>query len=72
VVFWEDGRLRRARRIDMTPTALAPKFKTQVVFNEPGDDGRSPFHLYSMRQAIEEGFIMDVWPTIRPTSRILA
>ncbi len=37
-----------------------PKFKTKAIFDEPGDDGRSPFHLYSMRQAIQEGFIMDV------------
>jgi type I restriction enzyme R subunit len=37
-----------------------PKFKTKAIFDEPGDDGRSPFHLYSMRQAIQEGFILDV------------
>lgn len=37
-----------------------PKFKTKVLFNEPGDNGKAPFHLYSMRQAIQEGFIMDV------------
>jgi type I restriction enzyme R subunit len=37
-----------------------PKFKTLCVFNEPGLDGKAPFHLYSMRQAIEEGFIHDV------------
>jgi type I restriction enzyme, R subunit len=37
-----------------------PKFKTRAIFDEPGDDGRSPFHLYTMRQAIQEGFIMDV------------
>ena len=37
-----------------------PKFKTISLFDEPGDDGRSPFHLYSMRQAIQEGFILDV------------
>jgi type I restriction enzyme R subunit len=37
-----------------------PKFKTKAIFDEPGDDGKSPFHLYSMRQAIQEGFIMDV------------
>lgn len=37
-----------------------PKFKTKVLFDEPGEDGKSPFHLYSMRQAIQEGFIMDV------------
>jgi type I restriction enzyme R subunit len=37
-----------------------PKFKTLAVFNEPGPDGKVPFHHYSMRQAIEEGFIHDV------------
>jgi type I restriction enzyme R subunit len=38
-----------------------PKAKTLEVFGRPGPDGRpTPFHLYSMRQAIEEGFILDV------------
>jgi type I restriction enzyme R subunit len=37
-----------------------PKYKTLHVFNEPGPTGAAPFHLYTMRQAIEEGFIMDV------------
>jgi type I restriction enzyme R subunit len=37
-----------------------PKFKTLKVFNEPGENGLAPFHLYTMRQAIEEGFILDV------------
>jgi type I restriction enzyme R subunit len=37
-----------------------PKFKTLAVFNEPGRNGKSPFHLYSMKQAIQERFIMDV------------
>lgn len=37
-----------------------PKFKTLAVFDEPGPEGRPPFHLYSMRQAIEEDFIHDV------------
>ena len=37
-----------------------PKFKTLAVFNEPGPDGKAPFHHYSMHQAIEEGFIHDV------------
>jgi type I restriction enzyme R subunit len=36
-----------------------PKFKTLALFDEPGD-GKSPFHLYSMRQAIQEKFILDV------------
>ena len=37
-----------------------PKFKTLALFNEPGSTGAPPFHLYSMRQAIEEEFIHDV------------
>jgi type I restriction enzyme, R subunit len=37
-----------------------PKYKTLLVFDEPGANGQSPFHLYTMRQAIDEGFIKDV------------
>jgi type I restriction enzyme, R subunit len=37
-----------------------PKYKTKHVFNEPGPSGESPFHEYTMRQAIEERFILDV------------
>lgn len=38
-----------------------PKQKTLEVFGEKGIDGKPrPFHLYSMRQAIEEKFILDV------------
>lgn len=38
-----------------------PKGKTLELFGRPGPDGLpEPFHVYSMRQAIEEGFILDV------------
>lgn len=37
-----------------------PKYKTLLVFDEPGENGEAPFHLYTMRQAIEEGYIKDV------------
>ncbi len=38
-----------------------PKAKTLELFGERKPDGSFvPFHLYSMRQAIEEGFILDV------------
>ena len=38
-----------------------PKDKTLQLFGERQPDGRmAPFHIYSMRQAIEEGFILDV------------
>jgi len=38
-----------------------PKAQTLEMFGEPYPDGTfHPFHIYSMRQAIEEGFILDV------------
>ena len=38
-----------------------PKYKTLEVFGDKDAEGKpKPFHLYSMRQAIEEGFILDV------------
>ncbi|WP_027066156.1 type I restriction endonuclease subunit R [Maribacter sp. Hel_I_7] len=38
-----------------------PKAKTVEVFGSKGtNDIPKPFHLYSMKQAIEEGFILDV------------
>lgn len=37
-----------------------PKYKTMKAFNEPGPTGEAPFHEYTMRQAIEEKFILDV------------
>lgn len=38
-----------------------PKGKTLELFGTKGPDGRpAAFHTYSMRQAIEEGFIVDV------------
>ena len=54
--------LRRARQPNLSFFAFTatPKFKTKALFDEPGPSGEPPFHEYSMRQAIEEGFIMDV------------
>lgn len=54
--------LKRARQPNLSFFAFTatPKFKTKALFDEPGSSGTSPFHEYSMRQAIEEGFIMDV------------
>ena len=39
-----------------------PKARTLELFGaaRPRTDRYAPFHLYSMRQAIEEGFILDV------------
>jgi type I restriction enzyme R subunit len=54
--------LKRPRQPNISYFAFTatPKFKTLAAFNEPGAEGLPPFHLYSMRQAIEEGFIIDV------------
>ena len=44
-----------------------PKAKTLELFGRPGADGLpQPFHVYSMRQAIEEGFILDVLKNYTP------
>lgn len=44
-----------------------PKAKTLELFGRPGPDGLpQPFHVYSMRQAIEEGFILDVLRNYTP------
>lgn len=54
--------LKRSRQPNLSFFAFTatPKFKTKALFDEPGPLGTSPFHEYTMRQAIEEGFIMDV------------
>ncbi|MCC7273086.1 MAG: type I restriction endonuclease subunit R [Alphaproteobacteria bacterium] len=54
--------LSRARQPNLSFFAFTatPKFKTKAVFDESGPTGAAPFHEYSMRQAIEEGFILDV------------
>ena len=54
--------LQRARQPNLSFFAFTatPKFKTKALFDEPGPSGASPFHEYTMRQAIEEGFVMDV------------
>ena len=54
--------LQRARQPNLSFFAFTatPKFKTKALFDEPGPSGAAPFHEYTMRQAIEEGFILDV------------
>ena len=55
--------LKRGRQPNISFFAFTatPKYKTLEVFGTKGADGKpQPFHLYSMRQAIEERFILDV------------
>ncbi|NPV01721.1 MAG: type I restriction endonuclease subunit R [Brevinematales bacterium] len=64
---WEDGLNRvletRGKQKNMSFFAFTatPKGKTMEIFGRVGADGKpAAFHTYSMRQAIEEGFILDV------------
>ena len=61
----------RQENISFFAFTATPKYKTLEVFGEKNEAGvPEPFHLYSMRQAIEEEFILDVlehYTHIRPT-----
>jgi type I restriction enzyme R subunit len=54
----------RSGKISFFAFTATPKAKTLELFGTPVGEGEErryvPFHLYSMRQAIEEGFILDV------------
>ncbi|MDN5855158.1 MAG: DEAD/DEAH box helicase family protein, partial [Actinomycetia bacterium] len=55
----------RHQNLSFFAFTATPKPKTRALFGQlqPGADGEDvygAFHLYSMRQAIEEGFILDV------------
>lgn len=54
--------MKRGKQANLSFFAFTatPKYKTKKVFDEPGTTGQAPFHLYTMRQAIEEKFILDV------------
>ncbi len=51
------GRLPNVSSFAFTAT---PKQETLELFGTPAGKGFEPFSLYTMRQAIEEGFILDV------------
>lgn len=49
------------KNISIFAFTATPKVKTLEVFGTKDAEGKpKPFHLYSMKQAIEEGFILDV------------
>lgn len=51
----------RHKNLSFFSFTATPKQKTLEMFGARHDDGTfHPFHVYSMRQAIEEGFILDV------------
>ena len=51
----------RQQNLSFFAFTATPKQKTLEIFGTPVPDATPvPFHVYSMRQAIEEGFILDV------------
>lgn len=51
----------RQKNLSFFAFTATPKQKTLEIFGTPVPDATPvPFHVYSMRQAIEEGFILDV------------
>lgn len=64
---WEDGLNRvmesrgRQKNLSFFAFTATPKGKTLELFGRKGASGKpEAFHSYSMKQAIEEGFILDV------------
>ena len=55
-LYWSMARRARQPNLSFFAFTATPKHKTLAVF---GRDGK-PAHRYTMRQAIEEGFILDV------------
>lgn len=57
----QKARLARNSTISIFAFTATPKAKTLEIFGDKQPDGRfAPFSLYTMKQAIEEGFILDV------------
>lgn len=63
------GRAASDKSITYVAFTATPKAKTLQLFGRQNADGLpAPFHVYSMRQAIEEGFILDVLKNYTPYS----
>jgi len=70
------NRLMQSRKMLSNASYFAftatPKNKTLEIFGEPFMEGESvrhrPFHSYTMKQAIQEGFILDVLKSYTPVS----
>jgi type I restriction enzyme R subunit len=55
------------KNISFFAYTATPKAKTMELFGRVGASGKpEPFHVYTMQQAIEEGFILDVLQNYTP------
>lgn len=60
-VEWSAKERGRQANLSYFAFTATPTARTLNIFGSKTSDGlRQPFHIYSMRQAIEEGFILDV------------
>ena len=59
-ILREQFKRHRQPNLSFFAFTATPKWKTLALFDEAGADGNTPFHRYTMKQAIEEGFILDV------------
>ncbi|HEY0950847.1 type I restriction endonuclease subunit R [Nocardioides sp.] len=67
LLAWQMAQRADNPNISYFAFTATPKNRTLELFGTPDADGRPrPFHLYTMRQAIEEGFILDVLDNYTP------
>ena len=59
-VLREQFKRKRQDNLSFFAFTATPKWKPLALFDEPNEIGQTPFHSYTMKQAIEEGFILDV------------
>lgn len=59
-ILREQFKRKRQDNLSFFAFTATPKWKTLALFDEPNEQGSTPFHSYTMKQAIEEGFILDV------------
>lgn len=59
-ILREQFKRKRQDNLSFFAFTATPKWKTLALFDEPNEQGETPFHSYTMKQAIEEGFILDV------------
>ena len=60
MLYLETHKRQRQPNLSFFAFTATPKWKTLALFDEKGANGKSPFHSYTMQQAIEEDFIHDV------------
>lgn len=53
-ILREQYKRKRQDNLSFFAFTATPKWKTLALFDEPNEQGETPFHRYTMKQAIEE------------------